>query len=193
MERRFSALLGIGAALTLIGSPASGYAADVFGFYLDGAHALSPTTSQGSAFGTITYTAPDTLTLNITYSSLSSPLTQIAVFFGFSQLFHEGQWNGGITEFYAGSLPSSGSDTFTYTGSFIDQDEINSLNANLTFLSISTLNYPTEDFGEIGGVVMVPEPPSCCLMALGGTWLMITFHRKGLRRRTEKLKGLTLA
>ena len=90
--------------------PVARGADSVYKFYLSGPESRPPTSSQGRAFGTLTFTPPDTLRLDLSYDMLSSDLTQVIAAFGFFDVFACGQvWSGSVVGLYSGPpLPPSG-------------------------------------------------------------------------------------
>jgi hypothetical protein len=142
-------------------------------FYLDGAGANPPNNSTGTAFGTLKLTDPpipalDQITLSMTYSGLSSAMTQVNGNFG--------NFYGSVNvDFIAGDLPPSGNWTSTqvlpldYVTDIIQYISLGEGN-----LQLGTGNYPYGGFGEIGGGVTAPEPSSLALLLfaafLGSVW-----------------------
>jgi hypothetical protein len=128
----------------------------VYSFRLTGSGAIPPNGSQGIAWGTITLTGIDVVTLDITYSGLGSGLTKV-----------EGGWGwtpttGATCGWYPpADLPPSGH--WTNTINFPADGIRQSIELGLGYLSVGTVNYPMAFFGEIGGYVTpmpVPEPVS---------------------------------
>src|SRR6185369_5004125 len=113
-----------------------------YAFSLNGAGGNPPNNSPGVAFGTLTLTDPDVLTLDITYASLSSDLTQVNCFFSLVTF-------GVNVEFYAGDLPPSGH--WINTEHFPIGDIMQSISAGHANLQVGTINHPIGSFGEIGG------------------------------------------
>jgi hypothetical protein len=133
----------------------------VYSFVLDGAGANGPTDSPGVAHGTLTIIDPDIITIDITYSSLSSDMTKVSFDLITSDAF---------MDFYAEDLPPSGHWTDTEED-FTSDVYIRSIVAGQARLQLGTVNYPYSLFGEIGGYVNptpVPEPSTFSLAILGG-------------------------
>jgi hypothetical protein len=166
----------------------AGASSVMFPFELDGPHAHDSTTSQGFAYGALTWSGPNTLTLDMNYASLSSPVTQIVGFFGFDAVYWPGQvWSGKIVTFHQGSspdLPSSGTFTWTYTTTFFDEAFYSSLASGRGYLSVSTQNYPFYSQGEIGGAIPVPEPRGLAFLALAGSLVLV--RRRSIICRVER-------
>jgi hypothetical protein len=146
-------------------------------FSLSGAGANPPNNSLGLASGTITLNDSDTVTLDITYSGLSSDLTQVFGHWGL------GPGTSAGCEFYAGDLPSSGHwvDTLNFPTGLIKQ----SIELGLGNLQVGTVNFPFSGFGEIGGFVdpvAVPEPSSFAVALLAaGFWFRRNISRRPMR------------
>ena len=132
-------------------------------FCLTNGGAIPPNSSPGTASGTLILTQPDILTLDMTYSGLSSDMTQV------NGSFYVGNGFGVNVGFYAGDLPPSGH--WIDTRHFPIGSVLQSIAAGHANLQLGTLNYPMGGFGEIGGYVnpvQSPEPLSYQLTGPAG-------------------------
>jgi len=144
-----------------------------YSFSLNGAGAYPPNESPGFAFGTLTVSDPDILTLDITYSSLGSDFTKVHGWFYVENGFEV------HVDFYAGDLPPSGH--WTHTEYFPTENILQSINAGYANLQASTINYPFSGFGEIGGYidpVPVPEPAGVTIFLLGALGITVLHFRR---------------
>jgi hypothetical protein len=159
--KAFLKMLFLVASSTAVSMPAFANSY-VYTFSLNGAGADPPNSNPGVGFATLTLTDPDSMTVDITYSQLSSDVTKVLCWFGPSL-------GNGVSEgFEPLDLPPSGhsilSRTF-YPPSYMS-DILHYLNIGEGDLQVGTVNYPIDWFGEIGGVEIVPEPSSAVLPLL---------------------------
>jgi hypothetical protein len=182
--RVFLSILILVASLMAASMSASA-SAYVYTFSMDGAGADPPNNNPGVAFGTLTLTEPNVITLDITYSLLSSDMTKVNCAFGPSL------GNGVNVEFYPANLPPSGhwTTSLTFPTSYMSEI-LQYINLGEGDLQLGTVNYPFAGFGEIGGAVTVPEPSSVALVLLavflGFSLSNFTKNPKGTRRLTPR-------
>lgn len=135
-----------------------------YSFSLDGTGGAPSNNLPGTAYGTLTVTDPSTVTLDITWSGLSSDLTKV-------DCFISGTVSPGfILDFSpATDLPTSGQ--WTDTKAALTSEVITGISTGKSLVEVGTVSYPLHGYYEIGGPINptpIPEPSGFSLAVLAG-------------------------
>ena len=141
-----------------------------------------PNNVPGTAYGTLTVSDPSTLTLDITWTGLTSAFVRVGC--GFQITPSSGL---GFDFFPPTNMPTSGHWTDTEVTAAPASEWVQAIELGHSQVQINTLNYPYDGYGEIAGLINpspVPEPSGVGLAMVAGG-LSVTF------RRLRKVRLLT--